>query len=87
MEDTNMMLDWNEYRKQLSAGVKQVGQISPDTIKGYIELSSPGSKKNLLGPLMRSGIIRACVALHMRRLIPRMRSNVRSIDSGPESRV
>ena len=30
-EDTNMMLDWNEYRKQLAAGVKQVGQLSADT--------------------------------------------------------
>jgi hypothetical protein len=33
-----MMLDWNDYRKQLTIGVKEVGQLSPDTIKGYIEL-------------------------------------------------
>jgi hypothetical protein len=33
-----MMLDWNEYRKQLAAGVKQIGQLSPDTVKGYLEL-------------------------------------------------
>ena len=31
-----MMLDWNEYRKQLAAGVKQIGQLSPDTVKGYV---------------------------------------------------
>jgi hypothetical protein len=45
MENTDMMLDWNEYRKQLAAGVKQVGQLSPDTVKGYVELSSAEAKK------------------------------------------
>jgi hypothetical protein len=29
-----MMLDWNEYRKQLAVGVKEFGQLSPDTIRG-----------------------------------------------------
>jgi hypothetical protein len=29
-----MMLDWNEYRKQLAAGVKEIGLLSPDTIRG-----------------------------------------------------
>ena len=37
-----MMLDWNEYRQQLAFGVKEVGQLSPDTVKGHIELSSAG---------------------------------------------
>ena len=37
MEDTGMMLDWNEYRKQLAAGVNQVGQLSPDAVKGCVE--------------------------------------------------
>jgi hypothetical protein len=41
-----MMLDWNDYRKQLAVGVKEVGQLSPDTIKGYIELGSAGQKKD-----------------------------------------
>jgi hypothetical protein len=48
-----MMLDWNEYRKQLALGVKEIGQLSRDTIKGYIELSSAGQKKNLLGAKTR----------------------------------
>ena len=48
-----MMLDWNEYRKQLAVGVKELGQLSPDTIRGYIELSSAGQKKNLLGAKTR----------------------------------
>ena len=44
-----MMMDWNEYRKQLAFGVKEISQLSPDTIKGYIELNSAGQKRNLLG--------------------------------------
>ena len=60
-----MMLDWNEYRKQLAAGVKQVGQLSPDTVKGYVELSSAGSKKNLLGPKVRE-LISLAVAVALR---------------------
>jgi hypothetical protein len=34
-----MMLDWSEYRKQLAAGIREIGQLSPDTIGGYVELS------------------------------------------------
>jgi AhpD family alkylhydroperoxidase len=64
-EDTDMMLDWNEYRKQLAAGVKQVGQLSPDTVKGYVELSSAGNKKNLLGPKVRE-LISLAVAVTLR---------------------
>jgi hypothetical protein len=44
-----MMLDWNECRKQPSSGGKGLGQLSPDTTRGYIELSSADQKKNLLG--------------------------------------
>jgi AhpD family alkylhydroperoxidase len=64
-EDTNMMLDWNEYRKQLAAGVKQVGQLSPDTVKGYLELTSAGSKKSLLGGKVRE-LISLAVAVTLR---------------------
>jgi AhpD family alkylhydroperoxidase len=60
-----MMLDWNEYRKQLATGVKQVGQLTPDTVKGYVELSSAGSKKNLLGPKVRE-LISLAVAVALR---------------------
>lgn len=60
-----MMLDWNEYRKQLAAGVKQIGQLSPDTVKGYVELSSAGSKKNLLGAKVRE-LISLAVAVTLR---------------------
>jgi AhpD family alkylhydroperoxidase len=62
---SDMMLDWNEYRRQLAAGVKEVGQLSPDTIKGYIELSSAGQKKDLLGAKIRE-LIALAVAVTAR---------------------
>ena len=60
-----MMLDGNEYRKQLAVGVKELGQLSPDTIRGYIELSSAGQKKNLLGAKTRE-LIALAVAVTLR---------------------
>jgi AhpD family alkylhydroperoxidase len=60
-----MMLDWNEYRKQLAVGVKELGQLSPDTIRGYIELSSAGQNKNLLGAKTRE-LIALAVAVTLR---------------------
>ena len=39
-----MMFDWNAYRQQLLAGIGQLGRLSPDTIRGYRELSEAGSK-------------------------------------------
>jgi AhpD family alkylhydroperoxidase len=60
-----MMLDWNEYRKQLALGVKEVGQLSPETVKGYIELSSAGQKADLLGAKIRE-LIALAVAVTAR---------------------
>jgi AhpD family alkylhydroperoxidase len=73
MENIDMMLNWNEYRGQLTAGVKAIGQLSPDTVRGYVELSSAGQKANLLGPKTRELIALAvavtsrcdgCIAVH-----------------------
>jgi AhpD family alkylhydroperoxidase len=80
MENINMMLNWNEYRGQLAAGVKQVGQLSPDTVRGYVELSSAGQKKDLLGAKMRELIALAvavtarcdgCITVHSEAAIRR----------------
>src|ERR1700721_3561164 len=60
-----MMLDWNEYRKQLATGVKEIGQLSPDTLKGYIGLSSAGQKADLLGAKVRE-LIALAVAVTLR---------------------
>lgn len=62
-----MMLDWNDYRKQLAAGVKEVGELSPDTIRGYMALSAAGQKKDLLGAKVRELIALAvAVAVALR---------------------
>ena len=60
-----MMFDWNKYRAQLAAGVKELGQLSPETVKGYVELSSAGLKKDLLGAKMRE-LISLAVAVTLR---------------------
>jgi AhpD family alkylhydroperoxidase len=68
-----MMLEWNEYRRQLAAGVQEIGQLNPDTLKGYVELSSAGQRKDLLGAKTRELIALAvavtvrcdgCIAVH-----------------------
>lgn len=60
-----MMLDWNDYRKQLAAGVKEVSQLSPDTIKGYMALSAAAQKSDLLGAKTRE-LIALAVAVTSR---------------------
>ncbi|MDR3490343.1 MAG: carboxymuconolactone decarboxylase family protein [Bradyrhizobium sp.] len=59
------MLDWNDYRRQLAAGVKEIGQLSPDTIKGYVALSSAGQKTDRLGAKVRE-LIALAVAVTLR---------------------
>jgi AhpD family alkylhydroperoxidase len=60
-----MMLNWNDYRKQLAAGVKEISQLSPDTIKGYMTLGAAGQKTDLLGAKVRERIALA-VAVSLR---------------------
>ena len=60
-----MMLDWNEYREQLAVGVKELAQLSPDTVKGYLELGSAGQQKDLLGAKIRE-LIALAVAVAAR---------------------
>jgi AhpD family alkylhydroperoxidase len=59
------MLDWNGYRKQLAVGVKEVGQLSPDTLKGCMALSAAGQKTDLLGAKIRE-LIALAVAVTSR---------------------
>ena len=48
-----MMLDWNEYHKQILAITGEIGKISPDIIRGYRGLSEAGIKTSILGAKTR----------------------------------
>jgi AhpD family alkylhydroperoxidase len=39
-----MMLDWNEYQKQIGAKLGELMKLSPDTVRGYRTLSEANSK-------------------------------------------
>ena len=39
-----MMLDWNQYREQLLKAIGDLGRLSPQTVRGYRELSDAGTK-------------------------------------------
>jgi len=68
-----MMLDWNEYRKQIAAEVAEIAKISPDTVRGYAQISAAGAKTGHLDPKTRELIALAvavtrqcdgCITVH-----------------------
>ena len=59
------MLDWNQYRSQIVAGVGEVGKLSPDTVKGYVALSGAGAKTGHLDAKTRE-LIALAVAISLR---------------------
>ena len=68
-----MMLDWNEYQKQIAANNALIGRANRDILKGYRGLSEAGNTTNLLGPKVRELIALAvavtrqcdgCIAVH-----------------------
>jgi AhpD family alkylhydroperoxidase len=44
-----MMIDWNEYQKQIGATLGELMKVSPDTVRGYQTLSAANSKTSKLG--------------------------------------
>lgn len=67
------MFDWNLYRKQLAQRIGEFGKLSPETTRGYRELSQAGEKSNVLGAKTRELIALAvavtrqcdgCIAVH-----------------------
>jgi hypothetical protein len=63
-----MMLDWNEYQKQIGATLGELMKLSPDTVRGYQTLGAANSKTSLLGEKMRQLISLACGNDAVRRL-------------------
>jgi AhpD family alkylhydroperoxidase len=43
-----MMLDWNEYQKQLATSISQIGKANHEITKGYAILKDAGAKANVL---------------------------------------
>jgi len=68
-----MMLDWNDYQRQLATTIAEIGRISPDTIRGYRGLADAGSKSGVLDGKTRELIALAvsvtrqcdgCITIH-----------------------
>ena len=68
-----MMIDWNEYQKELMTTIGKLAQISPETVTGYQTLHAAGKKTNLLGAKVRELIALAvavtthcdgCITVH-----------------------
>jgi len=60
-----MMMDWNEYQKELLTTIGKIAQLSPDTVGGYQTLSGAGSKTNHLDAKTRE-LIALAVAVTTR---------------------
>jgi AhpD family alkylhydroperoxidase len=69
-----MMLDWNEYRKQLATTVTDMAKLSPDTVRGYAQISGAGAKTGHLDGKTRELIALAvaitrqcdgCITVHV----------------------
>ena len=60
------MLDWNQYREQLLKAIGDLGRLSPQTVRGYRELSDAGTKTARLDAKTRElialavGVTRQC---------------------------
>lgn len=60
-----MMLDWNEYQKQLSTTIADIARTSPDIVRGYRTLSEAGAKTTKLDAKTRE-LIALAVAVTLR---------------------
>jgi AhpD family alkylhydroperoxidase len=60
-----MMIDWNEYQKQIGATLGELMKVSQDTVRGYQTLSAANSKTSKLGEKTRQ-LISLAVAVTTR---------------------
>jgi AhpD family alkylhydroperoxidase len=60
-----MMLDWNEYQKEVGGRLGELSKLSPDTLKGYLTLTGANAKTTLLGEKTRQ-LISLAVAVTTR---------------------
>lgn len=68
-----MVLDWNEYQRDILKRVAELGRISPETVRGYRALSEAGAQTGLLDAKTRELIALAvavtrqcdgCIVVH-----------------------
>ena len=59
------MFDWNEYRNQILGRLGEIGELSPDTIKGYMALGGAGAKTGHLDAKTRE-LVALAVAITLR---------------------
>jgi alkylhydroperoxidase/carboxymuconolactone decarboxylase family protein YurZ len=57
------MKDWNDYRRQLVAGVRDLAKLTPDMVRGYTALRDAGAKTGHLDAKTRELI---ALALQLR---------------------
>ena len=60
-----MVMDWNEYQKQIGSRIGDLAKLSPDTVKGYQTLGAANSKTSKLGEKTRQ-LISLAVAVTTR---------------------
>ena len=60
-----MVMDWNQYHKEIGGRVGELGKLSPDTLRGYQTLSAANSKATKLGEKTRQ-LISLAVAVTTR---------------------
>lgn len=60
-----MMMDWNDYQKELLTTIGKIAQLSPDTVNGYRMLGEAGNKTNHLDSKTRE-LIALAVAVTTR---------------------
>jgi len=61
----DMMLDWNEYLKELKAATGELGRISPEITRGYSTLANAGAKTGKLDAKTRE-LIALAVGVSLR---------------------
>jgi len=54
------MMDWNVYRQQVLSVVSDISKLSPETVRGYVQLGGAGAKTNHLDAKTRELIALAC---------------------------
>jgi AhpD family alkylhydroperoxidase len=64
-EEKFMMLDWNEYQKQIGAQLTDFMKLTPDSVRGYQALSNANAKNTHLGEKVRQ-LISLAVAVTTR---------------------